>query len=488
MMFKKLLILVLLLPVLLTGAELRHLYTDAEAYPLMKSTVLALDNAGKPLSGLTASNFELSFGGQAVDSLSVRSFEETGQAFSLMLCIDVSNSMKGEPLSSVKKALRDLVEAKRSNDEYALAVYAGTWVMLTDFTPEKELLHSRINELAVRSGSTAMYYSAYKSLEQIKRTARNPFRALILFGDGKDENQTDAYTEKDVISYSREQQIPIFTVGYTAVDKQYLQALEHLAGVCGGTYGMAANSGELSAVFAGISAQFVQSSVLSYLPIGLAGDGALHKLSLILNSSSGNSTTSAELKIPSGRPAHQGVNVKLNSARKYWKYAILILFAGLVVLGIWLKIVYWPRKKAQASPPPPPIKPDLVAVKPKAPAPIAPERERTMILTPGTKPSVQQTAAGLRMEILIGPDAGKVFNINAGGASIGRASDNQIVLTDDTVSGHHAKIYFANGQFIVEEVRATNGIFINGIKTSRAALSGNTTFKFGASEGAFTPY
>ena len=109
-----------------------------------------------------------------------------------------------------------------------------------------------------------------------------------------------------------------------------------------------------------------------------------------------------------------------------------------------------------------------------------------MILKPGAKPAPTQSSASLRMEILIGPNAGKRFSINAEGVTIGRAADNQIVLADDTVSSHHARIYYAQGAFMVEEVRATNGIFINGVKTSQAAIKGNTTFKFGATEGAFT--
>lgn len=487
-MNKKLFLVLMLLPILLLGADLRHLYTDASAYPMMKSVVLALDNSGNPLSGLKASNFELSFGGQPVDSLVVRSFEETGAAMSLMLCVDVSNSMKGEPLNSVKKALRELVGTKRSTDQFAIAVYAGTWTMLTDFTTEKDLLNTRINELAVLPGSTAMYYSAYKSLEQIKRTAGNPYRAMILFGDGKDENQTAAYSEKDVISYSQQEQIPIFAVGYTAVDKQYLQALEHLAKVCGGTYIHAANSSELSSAFAGIERQFMLSNVLSYLPIGMAGDGSTHKLTLILKSSEGNSTTSAEIAIPNGRPAHQGGKAKSALARMLSKFKLLLIFVGLIVLGVASWFIFRPRKKEQLSPVvPQAIAPAPQAAKPKPKTePINAERERTMILTPGAKPAPMQSSASLRMEILIGPDAGKRFSINAAGATIGRAADNQIVLADDTVSSHHARIYYAQGVFMVEEVRATNGIFINGVKTSQAAIKGNTTFKFGASEGAFT--
>jgi len=51
----------------------------------------------------------------------------------------------------------------------------------------------------------------------------------------------------------------------------------------------------------------------------------------------------------------------------------------------------------------------------------------------------------------------KVFQT---GGTIGRLRDNDWVLPDDYISGHHAKILFANGNFMIEDT-STNGVFIN---------------------------
>jgi len=57
----------------------------------------------------------------------------------------------------------------------------------------------------------------------------------------------------------------------------------------------------------------------------------------------------------------------------------------------------------------------------------------------------------------MGRGARKTFQ---SGGSIGRLPDNDWVLPDDYISGHHAKILFANGKFAIEDT-STNGVFIN---------------------------
>ncbi|MEW8956756.1 FHA domain-containing protein [Clostridium sp.] len=57
--------------------------------------------------------------------------------------------------------------------------------------------------------------------------------------------------------------------------------------------------------------------------------------------------------------------------------------------------------------------------------------------------------------------AGAVIPIN-GEITIGRRNDNSIILSDQYVSGYHAKIYLRNNQCIIEDLRSTNGTFING--------------------------
>ncbi len=46
------------------------------------------------------------------------------------------------------------------------------------------------------------------------------------------------------------------------------------------------------------------------------------------------------------------------------------------------------------------------------------------------------------------------------GGTIGRLPDNDWVLPDDYISGHHAKITFSNGNFMIVDT-STNGVFVN---------------------------
>lgn len=44
---------------------------------------------------------------------------------------------------------------------------------------------------------------------------------------------------------------------------------------------------------------------------------------------------------------------------------------------------------------------------------------------------------------------------------IGRAADNTIVLSDERVSAHHARITFTGGQWFLEDLGSRNGTFVN---------------------------
>jgi type VI secretion system protein len=57
----------------------------------------------------------------------------------------------------------------------------------------------------------------------------------------------------------------------------------------------------------------------------------------------------------------------------------------------------------------------------------------------------------------MGESARKVFQA---GGTIGRLRDNDWVFSDEYISGHHARIIFADDCFFIEDL-STNGIFID---------------------------
>ncbi|TFH35837.1 MAG: FHA domain-containing protein [Anaerolineales bacterium] len=44
---------------------------------------------------------------------------------------------------------------------------------------------------------------------------------------------------------------------------------------------------------------------------------------------------------------------------------------------------------------------------------------------------------------------------------IGRAADNTILLADERVSAHHAKLIYSGGQWVLEDLASRNGTFVN---------------------------
>jgi pSer/pThr/pTyr-binding forkhead associated (FHA) protein len=88
-----------------------------------------------------------------------------------------------------------------------------------------------------------------------------------------------------------------------------------------------------------------------------------------------------------------------------------------------------------------------------------------------------------------GPRRGKLYRIKRSGLTIGRENDNDIVLEDEVVSRHHARLVvepgIGNPQVFIQDLASANGTFVNGKHIVRQQLQdedriaiGNTTFAY----------
>ena len=100
------------------------------------------------------------------------------------------------------------------------------------------------------------------------------------------------------------------------------------------------------------------------------------------------------------------------------------------------------------------------------------------------KGSQKQSPFG-KLIIIYGTHLGKQYHLNLNRMLIGRTDRSDIFIDDLSVSREHAFIERRDGRFILEDLKSTNGTFINGEFVDVRVLShgdkiriGNTVLQF----------
>ena len=74
---------------------------------------------------------------------------------------------------------------------------------------------------------------------------------------------------------------------------------------------------------------------------------------------------------------------------------------------------------------------------------------------PATPTATSQAGPGALC--LVDAQTGQRYVLQAGVTTIGRASDNNIVLNGATVSSYHAEVRYENGQYVLHDKDSRNG-------------------------------
>jgi len=112
----------------------------------------------------------------------------------------------------------------------------------------------------------------------------------------------------------------------------------------------------------------------------------------------------------------------------------------------------------------------------------APSMDRTASVA-ATPPST--SSAAIAQAYLAGLN-GNQFALRAGATTrLGRALDNDIVVTDASVSRHHATIEAVNGNFRLRDLGSQNGTFIGGKRVTEAPLGNGDSVRIGDAEFTF---
>ena len=93
-----------------------------------------------------------------------------------------------------------------------------------------------------------------------------------------------------------------------------------------------------------------------------------------------------------------------------------------------------------------------------------------------------------KLVVLKGPERGNEHVISSDVIRVGKAGENDLVITDETVSRVHFEIVRDPKGYLLRDLRSTNGTFLDGAEIKEAYIRAGSVIAAGAAELKFTPF
>jgi signal transduction histidine kinase len=84
------------------------------------------------------------------------------------------------------------------------------------------------------------------------------------------------------------------------------------------------------------------------------------------------------------------------------------------------------------------------------------------------------------LEVQRGDVTEKLYFLKQRSYTLGRGRDNDLVLTEPSISKHHARILFEDGGFLVEDKDSMHGVYVDGTRVARGRLSLGSELQLGS--------
>ena len=257
---------------------------DTSGYPSLRLTVVTSKPVARPPT--------LRENGHRVPDVVARSLG-TGKA--LVLAVDTSRSMTGQPLEDAVAAAKVFLQQKREDDNVALVTFSSHERQLTGFSTDARSAGDALDQLAASSEpGTALYETVTQASRALSKDQLLN-RVLVVITDGRDVSPQGSLS--NAISSARDAGVAVYTIG---IGSSAQEPLRRLAETTGGAYSQAASSAALTGIAGQVARQFARTWQLTYATRTPPGD----RLRLAV-SQPGAGTTARTFLIPAtaGEPA-----------------------------------------------------------------------------------------------------------------------------------------------------------------------------------------
>jgi len=301
----------ILLGVLLSGPLASPAFGQASPAPTPPTFAVAVENVyvdafvsqrGNPVAGLRAADFELRDNG-VLQSLELAAAD--ARPLLAVLTFDVSNSLEGEKVASLRAASQALLGSLRAEDEATLFSFTDDVQWLVKPTADKASLSRALAQLQP-GGGTAIMDALYAALTLPDTRGR---ALVVLFTDGADNSSWLDW--RQIQKVAERSNALIHVVGLrpprltapgqtaefgirsvpvespTALEFEGPWGLRQIAETTGGRYWEAESLDRLKTAFAAIAEAMGKRYVLRYAPENVTRAG-WHKIELKLRGRKGD--------------------------------------------------------------------------------------------------------------------------------------------------------------------------------------------------------
>ena len=168
-----------------TGSEVEIVDINGSRYPDGGVTTMVVEFRNLAEAPDPA-ELEVTTNGEAVSDLEVTPLAESSVPVGVVLAIDASGSMSGDPLEAAKTAAKDFVAQARPEDRMALIAFADEVQVLSGFTGNLQVVSGLIDSIEA-GGETAFNDAVIKGIEMYdSASARDLLPNVIILTDGDD--------------------------------------------------------------------------------------------------------------------------------------------------------------------------------------------------------------------------------------------------------------------------------------------------------------
>jgi VWFA-related protein len=214
----------------------------------MTAVVTVFGPDGLPVTSLPAGSVKANLDGTQLAVTSVQSSSAGRTPLSVVLMVDVSGSMAGEPIVQARRALTDFVDTLHQDDQVAVMSFDTGVQLRQDFTPNKSLATRAVAQLAP-AGDTALYDAVIEAAAKATQ-APTERKIVVLLGDGVSTVGLDKRLPS--IEAAQQSGVAFVVIGLgSALDRPYLN---ELATSTGGRFLEAPTPAALRQVYANLAA------------------------------------------------------------------------------------------------------------------------------------------------------------------------------------------------------------------------------------------